>query len=74
MGLVTRYLVPFVETHLLEIAVACLVALGIHQLVRRMRTQDQHINRDPLPAAGRDAGESKPEKGSKNVIGKWFLG
>lgn len=67
MGLVTRYLIPFAEEHLLEVFLSCLVVAGIHRLLRRMRTQDSRANGDPLPAFARVA-ESKPAKGSRNVI------
>nr|XP_027224902.1 iodotyrosine deiodinase 1-like [Penaeus vannamei]XP_027224903.1 iodotyrosine deiodinase 1-like [Penaeus vannamei] len=67
MGLVTRYLLPFAEDHLLQILLACLVVAGIHRLLRRMRTTVRRADMDPLPASARDA-ESKAEKGSRNVI------
>ncbi|ROT67757.1 putative iodotyrosine dehalogenase 1 [Penaeus vannamei] len=67
MGLVTRYLLPFAEDHLLQILLACLVVAGIHRLLRRMRTTVRRADMDPLPASARDA-ESKAEKGSRNHI------
>ncbi|XP_047499692.1 LOW QUALITY PROTEIN: iodotyrosine deiodinase 1-like [Penaeus chinensis] len=67
MGFATRYLIPFVEDHLLQILLSCLVVAAFHRLLRRMRTRDPRADRDPLAASAREA-ESKAEKGSRNVI------
>lgn len=72
MGLATRYLIPFVEDHLLQILLSCLVVAGIHRLLRRMRTRDPRADMDPPSASAREA-ESKAEKGSRNVIGEWYF-